>query len=1460
MIGGFDRRFDEGYCFDDDEFLLSIKYNLKLNLKIIPPDKYFVVHQYHTRDNISSEIRRKWLKNKNLYKEIKSNHEKYNFKYPKLLHLYWDGSPLSYLNYLTVLSFNKYNKDWKIIVYTPINRSIKISWKSREQKIKYTGRCYFDKLNDIHNVTIQTICLDTIGFDNSASEVIKSDYFRYYILQKHGGLWSDFDIMYTGSIEEKMNFREDSVMFRCIHPRLTYYPIGLLMCVPGSKIFKYILNQCKHNYDGDIYQSIGAAMINKLFRDVNNISKIDSSVKLCNKDYYLPWAWNQLDEFLSKKENTLPDNNVGIHWFNGADKSKQYAIKLEERLNNFAIECYLDKFVNEYIDNNNYNKTKISIVMAYYNRKEQVIQTLDGFEKNYTKKYNFEVIIVDDNSKDDQQLNDIIDNYSFDINLIIIIQEEKGDRLNPCTAYNKGFSKAKGNIIIIQNPECYHVGDIIGYTLENLKEQDYFSYSCYTANTKEITQELLNSTEVFSLVNDYTFRIKNVTSNCELNWYNHPTETNRNVAYHYCSAIYKSKLDLIGGFDNRFAEGYCFDDDEFLLTIKHNLKLNIKIIDPNICFVIHQYHRRNASCNIEGESDSHPTKRKWMKNKNLYEQMKLSHEQYNFKFPKLLHLYWDMSPMSYLNYLTVLSFNKHNKNWKIIIYSPTNKSDNITWKTGEHSEKYTGKCYFNKLNDVDNVSIQKICLDKIGFDSNVPEVIKSDYFRYYILHKHGGLWSDFDILYTGNIEEKMNFNKNTVIFHCKTTSSYCYYPVGLFLTIPNAKFFKHILNLCSNVKHLCDYQILGSQLFDVNHESILNSDDSIKICNNDYYLPWQWNELEDLLTNKNNNLPSNNVGIHWFNGGNLMKKYNNNLSRNITKFEKSSYFKSLVGEYIKENNYEILSDEKIILINIIKNIDVTLSSHSLYQHNIINKMSNVNISIVMTSSDRSTQTYFTLKTIDDQAYNKNVQVILVDDSKNDPIEIYKLNGYHNIQINIIKINIDTKKWVNPVVNYNIGFKFIKGDKVVIQNAEVCHVGNTIDFIDNACMDNTYYLLDVKKSPSYKINKKIYENSILLKNNTDIFRNENIFTNNSNDSWYQNSEKRNYMMHFLSFMNSKTFSKIKEFSYDYCYGTDYDDNDWLLSIVSNRINLTPIDNNEYNIGGIHLCHHKNNLSDKIHLVNKEIYIQKLIAYNNFKLYVDFTHSRNTEYVKSNNNDFNYNLEVEQTQLFYKNISDQIISFNKIDDNIIKLSILVPTVPSRLNYFFPKIMNHLNEQINIRKDIELIALYDNKKRTIGTKRQEMINISQGEYITFIDDDDRIENNYIDEIMNCLYANKNVDCVVYNVICCVNNNKNKKLCKYGIEYEYGNIKNGLEWRGKPSHTMIWKSNIVKNHKYSDMGHGEDTDWVTRAWKDIKTQVRIDKVLYYYDANYSSTSETSNLSDYIININITKLMEQSK
>lgn len=67
-----------------------------------------------------------------------------------------------------------------------------------------------------------------------------------------------------------------------------------------------------------------------------------------------------------------------------------------------------------------------------------------------------------------------------------------------------------------------------------------------------------------------------------------------------------------------------------------------------------------------------------------------------------------------------------------------------------------------------------------------------------------------------------------------------------------------------------------------------------------------------------------------------------------------------------------------------------------------------------------------------------------------------------------------------------------------------------------------------------------------------------------------------------------------------------------------------------------------------------------------------------------------------------------------------------------------------------------------------------------------------------------------------------------------------------------MVYTSRIVKKHQYTDMGSGEDYDWVKRACLEINNQTRIDKILYFYDAEYLTTSESVGLSDEVILENI--------
>ena len=87
----------------------------------------------------------------------------------------------------------------------------------------------------------------------------------------------------------------------------------------------------------------------------------------------------------------------------------------------------------------------------------------------------------------------------------------------------------------------------MGYAKNNLKENEYFSFSCFNTNNVDCTNKLLNSNDKSALINDKEFLRSNVDDkikSIKVCWYNHPTI--RPTGYHFYNAIYKSKLDILG--------------------------------------------------------------------------------------------------------------------------------------------------------------------------------------------------------------------------------------------------------------------------------------------------------------------------------------------------------------------------------------------------------------------------------------------------------------------------------------------------------------------------------------------------------------------------------------------------------------------------------------------------------------------------------------------------------------------------------------------------------------------------------------------------------------------------------------------------------------------------------------------------------------------------------------------------
>lgn len=297
----------------------------------------------------------------------------------------------------------------------------------------------------------------------------------------------------------------------------------------------------------------------------------------------------------------------------------------------------------------------------------------------------------------------------------------------------------------------------------------------------------------------------------------------------------------------------------------------------------------------------------------------------------------------------------------------------------------------------------------------------------------------------------------------------------------------------------------------------------------------------------------------------------------------------------------------------VKNMLDNMSDNNEYFSRTIINQNNLDtntISIVMTACNRSIQTYFTLKTINNSEY-KNVQVILIDDSTYDPVLPDKLK-YFDTHVELISIK--KKFWVNPCVNYNIGFKYVEGGKVIIQNAEVCHLGDVIKYTAENVVDNKYHVFNVTTISNMENNYKLYEIEPFVYNS--LHRILPLCNSTYFGSWYQHHIYRNAFYHFLTACTKNTFDIFKGFDIDYALGIEYDDDQLVFDIRANGINFVNVPEQFMGIHQWHTQSASGSLSNNHN--NRHIFEQKKNYYNNNKKLLSFVSFKEEEIVQAINN--------------------------------------------------------------------------------------------------------------------------------------------------------------------------------------------------------------------------------------------------
>lgn len=299
---------------------------------------------------------------------------------------------------------------------------------------------------------------------------------------------------------------------------------------------------------------------------------------------------------------------------------------------------------------------KYSFIMPVYDRALELYNTLMTYRHWYSDRNDIEVIVIEDGANaEDEKLHDaLVDTlYAYgDLNIVHKVSKLK-NQYNPVKHRNRAVEMAKGEFIVITNPECVHMSDILGALenetrasleeisrqvvvqdinkndqLEEIKrlssypypenygpdhpdwkipgkvamKQKYLRLMAAMAETQRVPTPKTPKTNM----NMYGSYVVCACKNCEYGNRRHSTfkefqealvfkswfqsMAKNNRRLHWCSIISKKNYQRIGGFDEKYSKFCGYDDDDFVKIVE---AANIPFVVRDDLLVVHQNHGRS---------------------------------------------------------------------------------------------------------------------------------------------------------------------------------------------------------------------------------------------------------------------------------------------------------------------------------------------------------------------------------------------------------------------------------------------------------------------------------------------------------------------------------------------------------------------------------------------------------------------------------------------------------------------------------------------------------------------------------------------------------------------------------------------------------------------------------------------------------------------------------------------------
>jgi len=243
---------------------------------------------------------------------------------PKLASFFWTGK-MSWLHYLTLESFRRWNPDWVMRLYVMLHGCQRPACQKREcNACGYTGPDYIEHVD---RLGIERVPWESppIGFLSPAQAC---DLCEWQLLGQDGGFYSDMDILWLKPLEPLRQELGDVDAVFCLEKGLM--AIGFVAASPRCKLFQNVHLAALASPPSGRYQHYGANNFYRMYpayrqarqspgtHAVLEMQRCYGSLRIATlpDTVVYPFDWREV-EMIFERNCLISQASYGLHWFGG---------------------------------------------------------------------------------------------------------------------------------------------------------------------------------------------------------------------------------------------------------------------------------------------------------------------------------------------------------------------------------------------------------------------------------------------------------------------------------------------------------------------------------------------------------------------------------------------------------------------------------------------------------------------------------------------------------------------------------------------------------------------------------------------------------------------------------------------------------------------------------------------------------------------------------------------------------------------------------------------------------------------------------------------------------------------------------------------------------------------------------------------------------------------------------------